>query len=121
MTTHSAAAEQKATPAENEPERKSVVDDFAGYRALRRRIEDLHSSGLDIPFFAPRDGVSHSVIRRDGASLISFSGYNYLGLNGHPSRSPRPASRRAGRGGAKRRAARTTRSASCRQRAIPSR
>lgn len=84
MTTHSAAAEQKATPAENESERKSVVDDFAGYRALRRRIEDLHSSGLDIPFFAPRDGVSHSVIRREGASLISFSGYNYLGLNGHP-------------------------------------
>ena len=84
MTTHSAAAEQKATPTENEPERKSVVDDFAGYRALRRRIEDLHSSGLDIPFFAPRDGVSHSVIRREGASLISFSGYNYLGLNGHP-------------------------------------
>lgn len=82
MTTHSAAAEQKATP--SEPERKSVVDDFAGYRALRRRIEDLHSSGLDIPFFAPRDGVSHSVIRREGASLISFSGYNYLGLNGHP-------------------------------------
>lgn len=84
MTTHSAAAEQKATPSENEPERKSVVDDFAGYRALRRRIEDLNASGLDIPFFAPRDGVSHSVIRREGASLISFSGYNYLGLNGHP-------------------------------------
>jgi len=84
MTTHSAAAEQTATPAENESERKSVVDDFAGYRALRRRIEDLHASGQDIPFFAPRDGVSHSVIRREGASLISFSGYNYLGLNGHP-------------------------------------
>ena len=84
MTTHSAAAEQTATPAENEPERKSVVDDFAGYRALRRRIEDLNASGQDIPFFAPRDGVSHSVIRREGASLISFSGYNYLGLNGHP-------------------------------------
>lgn len=84
MTTHSAAAEQTATPAEHESERKSVVDDFAGYRALRRRIEDLHASGQDIPFFAPRDGVSHSVIRREGASLISFSGYNYLGLNGHP-------------------------------------
>ena len=84
MTTHFAAAEHQATPAENEPERKSVVDDFAGYRALRRRIEDLHASGQDLPFFHPRDGVSHSVIRRDGASLISFSGYNYLGLNGHP-------------------------------------
>lgn len=84
MTTHLAAAEQPATPAENESERKSVVDDFAGYRALRRRINDLQINGQDLPFFHPRDGVSHSVIRRDGASLISFSGYNYLGLNGHP-------------------------------------
>ncbi len=85
MTTHSAAAEQPAVPAENEqPERKSVVDDFAGYRALRRRFQDLDSTGMEIPFFRPRDGVSHSVIRRDGHSVVSFSGYNYLGLNGHP-------------------------------------
>jgi len=84
MTTHSAAAEQKAIPADNEPERKSVVDDFAGYRALQRRFHDLANAGMEIPFFQPRDGVSHSVIRREGQSLISFSGYNYLGLNGHP-------------------------------------
>ena len=85
MTTHSAAAEQKTIAAENDrPERKSVVDDFAPYRALRRRIEDVENSGQDVPFFQPRDGVSHSVIRRNGKSLVSFSGYNYLGLNGHP-------------------------------------
>ena len=57
MTTHSAAAEQKAIEAEI-PERKSVVDDFAGYRALRRRVEDMENAGLDNPFFQPRDGVS---------------------------------------------------------------
>jgi 8-amino-7-oxononanoate synthase len=84
MTTHSAAAEQKAIPVDDQPERKSVVDDFAGYRALRRRIEDLENSGQSLPFFEPRDGVSHSVIRRSEKSLISFSGYNYLGLSGHP-------------------------------------
>jgi len=85
MTTHSAAAEQPAIQPESElPERKSVVDDFAGYRALRRRIEDVKNSGQAIPFFQPRDGVSHSVIRRNEQSLISFSGYNYLGLSGHP-------------------------------------
>ena len=84
MTTHSAAAEQSA-PAENEQSRrKSVVDDFAGYRALRRRVDDMQAAGLENPFFQPRDGVSHSVIRRHEKSLISFSGYNYLGLNGHP-------------------------------------
>jgi len=85
MTTHSAAAEQKSIAAENDqPERKSVVDDFAPYRALRRRIEDVQNSGQEVPFFQPRDGVSHSVVRRNGKSLVSFSGYNYLGLNGHP-------------------------------------
>src|ERR1041385_9454737 len=85
MTTHSAAAEQKAILAEtDQPERKSVVDDFAGYRALRRRVDDMEGAGLDNPFFQPGDGVSHSVIRRNDRSLVSFSGYNYLGLNGHP-------------------------------------
>lgn len=85
MTTHSAAAEQKNIAAEKEQRaRKSVVDDFAPYRALRRRIEDVENSGQEVPFFQPRDGVSHSVIRRNGKSLVSFSGYNYLGLNGHP-------------------------------------
>ena len=54
------------------------------YRALRRRIEDVQNSGQEVPFFQPRDGVSHSVVRRNGKSLVSFSGYNYLGLNGHP-------------------------------------
>jgi 8-amino-7-oxononanoate synthase len=85
MTTHSAAAEQKNIAAGNEqPAGKSVVDDFAPYRALRRRIEDVENSGQEVPFFQPRDGVSHSIIRRNGKSLVSFSGYNYLGLNGHP-------------------------------------
>ena len=46
MTTHSAAAEQKAILVESEQaERKSVVDDFAGYRALRRRVEDMEGAG----------------------------------------------------------------------------
>ena len=64
--------------------RKSVVDDFAGYRALRRRIDDVERTGQSVPFFQPRDGVSHSVIRRQEKSLINYSGYNYLGLSGHP-------------------------------------
>ena len=98
MTTHSAAAEQKAILVETEQaERKSVVDDFAGYRALRRRAEEIESAGLENPFFQPRDGVSHSVIRRNEKSLVSFSGYNYLGLNGHPAaRTEKLESRHAG-------------------------
>jgi 8-amino-7-oxononanoate synthase len=64
--------------------RRSFVEDFAGYRALRRRIEDVERTGQSVPFFQPRDGVSHSVIRRQDRSLINYSGYNYLGLSGHP-------------------------------------
>jgi 8-amino-7-oxononanoate synthase len=66
------------------PVRKSIVDGFAGYRALRRRIEEVLASGQAVPFFQPRDGVSHSVVRRQGKSVINYSGYNYLGLSGHP-------------------------------------
>jgi 8-amino-7-oxononanoate synthase len=85
MATNVPTAERAAVAAESDvPARKSVVDDFAGYRALRRRIEDVEQSGQDVPFFQPRDGVSHSVIRRQEKSLISYSGYNYLGLSGHP-------------------------------------
>jgi 8-amino-7-oxononanoate synthase len=84
MTSQFAAAEPAVAPDTEEPRRKSVVDDFAGYRALRRRFQDVRDNGMDVPFFEPRDGVSHSIIRRDGQSLLSFSGYNYLGLNGHP-------------------------------------
>jgi 8-amino-7-oxononanoate synthase len=83
--TYLSAVEQSAAPAEQElPEQKSVVDGFAGYRALRRRIDDLEQTGQNVPFFQPRDGVSHSIIRRQGKSLINYSGYNYLGLSGHP-------------------------------------
>lgn len=96
MTTQFAAAGQTAPVLESEvpeselpeselPEqRKSIVDDFAGYRALRRRIADVRGNGQEVPFFQPRDGVSHSVIRRQEKSLISYSGYNYMGLSGHP-------------------------------------
>ena len=82
---HFPTLEQTAAQADSPPaNRKSIVDGFAGYRVLRRRIEDLLNSGQKVPFFQPRDGVSHSVIRRQDKSLINYSGYNYLGLSGHP-------------------------------------
>jgi hypothetical protein len=51
-------------PKAEQPERKSVVDDLLAM-ALRRRVDDMEGAGLDNPFFQPRDGVSHSVIRRN--------------------------------------------------------
>ena len=77
-------SEEPVVSATETPVRKSIVDGFAGYRALRRRIEEVLASGQAVPFFQPRDGVSHSVVRRQDKSLINYSGYNYLGLSGHP-------------------------------------
>jgi 8-amino-7-oxononanoate synthase len=61
-----------------------VIDGFAGYRKLKRRIADVSRQGIDIPFFQPRDGVSASTVRLGNRELINYSGYNYLGLSGHP-------------------------------------
>src|ERR1700735_3438148 len=83
--TYLTSVEQSADPAERElPEKKSIVEGFAGYRALRRRIGELERTGQSVPSFQPRDAASHSVIHRQGKSLINYSGYNYLGLSGHP-------------------------------------
>src|SRR5260221_4998345 len=61
-----------------------VLDGFAAYRMMQRRIADAAQRGIMLPFFQPRDGVSGGTIRWDGRELVNFSGYNYLGLSGHP-------------------------------------
>jgi 8-amino-7-oxononanoate synthase len=63
---------------------KHFVDSLVGYRSLKRRFELAARQGVDVPFFEPRDGVSGSIIRRQGRDVINYSGYNYLGLSGHP-------------------------------------
>jgi 8-amino-7-oxononanoate synthase len=61
-----------------------VLDGFPGYQIMQRRIAEAARRGILLPFFQPRDGVSGGTIRRDGRELINYSGYNYLGLSGHP-------------------------------------
>jgi len=65
-------------------EGEGFVSNFAGYRRLQRRKANVARHGIDMPFFQPRDGVSGSTIRWQGRDLINYSGYNYLGLSGHP-------------------------------------
>jgi 8-amino-7-oxononanoate synthase len=61
-----------------------VLDGFPGYQIMQRRIAEAARRGILLPFFQPRDGVSGGTIRRNGRELINYSGYNYLGLSGHP-------------------------------------
>src|SRR5215831_21183124 len=76
----------KSKSLKQDPENKEncFVNDFAGYRKLRRRLASVAELGITAPFFEPRDGVSRSTIRWQGNQLINYSGYNYLGLSGHP-------------------------------------
>ncbi len=64
--------------------RVRVLDGFAAYRMMQRRIADAAQRGIMMPFFQPRDGMSGATIRWHGRELINYSGYNYLGLSGHP-------------------------------------
>jgi 8-amino-7-oxononanoate synthase len=65
-------------------ETEGFIEAFAGYRNLKRRFANVARHGIAVPFFQPRDGVSASTIRWQSRELINYSGYNYLGLSGHP-------------------------------------
>jgi 8-amino-7-oxononanoate synthase len=85
MPDDAAASENAALEPETASvRRKSFIESFAGYRNLKRRFADAARYGVTVPFFEPRDGVSRSMIRWHGRDLINYSGYNYLGLSGHP-------------------------------------
>src|SRR5262245_61274344 len=44
----------------------------------------LERLGLPRPYGQPHDSVNTNTIRINGRELSNFSGYNYLGLSGHP-------------------------------------
>lgn len=51
---------------------------------LESRLALLDAAGLEHPFFRVHDGIAGATTRVDGRELLSFGGYNYLGLAGHP-------------------------------------
>ncbi|PAZ09686.1 type-I PKS [Streptomyces sp. SA15] len=56
------------------------IEDFPELLEMERRGASLGRS----PYFLLHEGTMRDTTRVDGRELISFSGYNYLGLSGHP-------------------------------------
>lgn len=77
----------QATP--QTPERGAVepeyrIADFPEVKAIAERLEGAMALGLSNPYFLINDGVTRDTSVIDGADVLCFSSYNYLGLSGHP-------------------------------------
>ncbi|WP_280259872.1 type I polyketide synthase [Nocardia abscessus] len=65
-----------------EPEYR--ISDFAEVKAIGDRLSGVETLGLSNPYFLVNDGITQDTSVIDGASVVNFSSYNYLGLSGHP-------------------------------------
>jgi 8-amino-7-oxononanoate synthase len=64
--------------------RDSKFAGLAGIRQLGRRMSEALRLNGAIPFFRPHLGVNGATIDLGEGPIINYSGYNYLGLSGHP-------------------------------------
>ena len=73
------AAEVATVPAR--PPVLGSADRYEEIRLLRQAAELLK---IDDPFFNVHEGIAGDTTAMDGASLVNYASYNYLGLNGDP-------------------------------------
>ena len=59
-------------------------NDLPDYRPIRLQLAALGALGLENPFYRLKETGTGTEARIEGRSQLSFSSYNYLGLNGHP-------------------------------------
>ena len=61
-----------------------LVESLPGYKQLQIQAAAAEKFGIRNPYFRTHGGVAGNTTQIAGKSLINFSSYNYLGLNGHP-------------------------------------
>ena len=79
---------REATPTESS-ETQAVtpqfrIGEFEEVKALVDRFAFGEALGIDNPYFLVNDGVTRDTSIINGAEVINFSSYNYLGMSGHP-------------------------------------
>ncbi len=60
------------------------IEDLPGLKQLQIQAAAAEKFGIRNPFFRCHEGVAGNSTVIDGKTLINYSSYNYLGLNGHP-------------------------------------
>jgi 8-amino-7-oxononanoate synthase len=76
-----------ATPCSGASEVDPAFTSFArhpDYVRLQLMVDGGRKLGVDNPFFQELDAVSGATTMLEGRGVLNFSGYNYLGLAGHP-------------------------------------
>lgn len=74
----------RRTIAERESRALSGWERHPAFERLAQQRAMLDALGQPVPYGRPHASVSTDRIDVDGRALLNFSGYNYLGLSGHP-------------------------------------
>jgi len=54
------------------------------FKKLQEHAKIMQDIGVTNPYFNCREGLSNNTLLIEGKEYINYSGYNYLGLSGHP-------------------------------------
>jgi len=64
--------------------RRRGLEDLPALRAFEAQRDGVIAMGLASPYFRAHQSLNGARIHIDDRELVNFSGYNYLGLSGHP-------------------------------------
>ena len=73
-----------APAVQSSPRPKRGLEDLPAIRTFETQKDGLAAMDLASPYFRARQSLNGATIRIDDRELLNFSGYNYLGLSGHP-------------------------------------